>query len=93
MKIFATNGLNSPAYQTLDGTPMAAPHVTGAIAILADMYPNLVNTPENITQILLETATDLGATGIDDIYGHGLLTRRLPRGHLVISPSPTVVLA
>ena len=80
--IFATNGLNSPAYQTLDGTSMAAPHVTGAIAILADMYPNLVNTPENITQILLETATDLGATGVDDIYGHGLLNLQAATGPL-----------
>ena len=81
-EIFSTNGANSPAYVTLNGTSMATPHVTGAIAILADMYPNLLASPENITQILLETATDLGATGVDDIYGHGLLNLQDATGPL-----------
>lgn len=80
--IFATNGVNSPAYVELDGTSMATPHVTGAIAILADMYPNLLENPENITQILLETATDLGDEGVDDIYGHGLLNLQDATGPL-----------
>ncbi|MGC6485105.1 MAG: S8 family peptidase [Candidatus Puniceispirillales bacterium] len=80
--IVATNGANSPAYVTLNGTSMAAPHVTGAIAILADMYPNLLERPENISQILLETATDLGDTGVDDIYGHGLLNLQDATGPL-----------
>lgn len=70
--INSTDGSGS-TYVELPGTSMAAPHVTGAIAILADMYPNLLENPENISQILLETATDLGAVGVDDVYGHGLL--------------------
>lgn len=80
--INSTNGLNSSPYVELNGTSMAAPHVTGAIAILADMYPNLIDAPENISQILLETATDLGAPGIDDVYGHGLLNLQKATGPL-----------
>ena len=80
--INSTNGLNSDPYVELPGTSMAAPHVTGAIALLAEMYPNLLDNPENISQILLETATDLGATGVDEVYGHGLLNLQDATGPL-----------
>ena len=80
--INSTNGLNATPYVDLPGTSMAAPHVTGAIALLAEMYPNLLENPENISQILLETATDLGATGIDPVYGHGLLNLQDATGPL-----------
>ena len=80
--INSTNGSNNTPYVELDGTSMAAPHVTGAIAVLAEMYPNLLDKPENISQILLETATDLGVTGIDEVYGHGLLNLQKATGPL-----------
>ncbi len=80
--IKSTDGGAGSAYVDLPGTSMAAPHVTGAIAILADMYPNLLDKPENISQILLETATDLGAEGVDDVYGHGLLNLQDATGPL-----------
>lgn len=53
------------------GTSFAAPHVTGAAAILFQMFPSL--TAPEVMDILLESATDLGAPGVDDIYGWGLL--------------------
>ncbi len=58
-------------YFRLSGSSMAAPHVTGAVAVLLQAFPN--KTPEAIVDILLETATDLGESGVDDVYGHGLL--------------------
>ncbi len=58
-------------YAISNGTSMAAPHVSGAIAVLLEQSPNL--KADDIYDILLMTATDLGAPGIDDIYGHGLL--------------------
>lgn len=58
-------------YSTVSGTSFAAPHVSAAAAILKKMYPSLTN--EEIVEILLTTATDLGDAGVDDIYGHGLL--------------------
>jgi subtilisin family serine protease len=53
------------------GTSMAAPMVTGAFALLAQKYPYLKG--KDIEQILFAGADDLGAKGVDDIYGHGLL--------------------
>ncbi|GIX16380.1 MAG: hypothetical protein KatS3mg119_0566 [Rhodothalassiaceae bacterium] len=54
-----------------DGTSFAAPHVSGAVALLFQLFPNL--TARDVVDILLTTATDLGAPGVDEIYGHGLL--------------------
>lgn len=53
------------------GTSFAAPHVAGAAALLAQMFPNL--TGKDIFDILLMSATDLGAAGVDQVFGHGLL--------------------
>ena len=50
---------------------MAAPHVTGALAILKQQFPNL--TPTQLVSLLITTATDLGTTGVDEVYGVGLL--------------------
>ncbi|MBY0429026.1 MAG: S8 family serine peptidase, partial [Alphaproteobacteria bacterium] len=58
-------------YATVSGTSFAAPQVSGAIAILKQEFPNL--TAAQIVSRLLTTATDLGAPGVDAIYGHGLL--------------------
>lgn len=58
-------------YGALSGTSMAAPHVTGGLALLMERFPYLDNP--QIRDILLTTATDLGAPGVDDVYGWGLM--------------------
>ncbi|MFB3305152.1 autotransporter domain-containing protein [Pseudomonas sp. AMR01] len=58
-------------YLTSSGTSIAAPHVTGALALLMERFPYLDNP--QIRDVLLTTATDLGEPGVDDVYGWGLL--------------------
>jgi len=55
------------------GTSFAAPQVSGAIALLQDRWPWLSNFPVETANIILESAKDLGAPGVDAVYGHGLL--------------------
>lgn len=58
-------------YAPFSGTSMAAPHVTGAAALVWSQRPSL--NPLQLRQLLRQTATDLGTAGKDDIYGYGIV--------------------
>lgn len=58
-------------YAYMSGTSMATPMVSGAAALVKQLWPGL--RADQVATILLVTATDLGAPGIDTIYGRGLL--------------------
>lgn len=69
--IWSTDELGG--YYRISGTSMAAPHIAGAVALLHSQWPILKWDPEVTRQILFDTATDLGAAGVDPVYGQGLL--------------------
>jgi Subtilase family len=56
---------------TLSGTSQATPAVSGAAALLLSKWPYL--RASQVGAILLQTADDLGAPGVDAVYGHGML--------------------
>jgi len=68
VNIFSAYG---SGYGYMSGTSMAAPAVSGAAALVTGYWPYL--RASQVAAILLNTADDLGAPGVDAVYGHGLL--------------------
>ena len=63
-------------YGYMTGTSMAAPIVTGVVAILHQHWSHLKNNPVLTAGILFDSAIDKGAPGVDPVYGHGMLNVR-----------------
>ncbi len=62
---------NDADYDSLSGTSMATPHVAGALALALSCDPTISHT--QLRSLMQSTAEDLGSSGWDNIYGHGLM--------------------
>ncbi|WP_228533374.1 autotransporter serine protease [Pseudomonas sp. UFMG81] len=58
-------------YANKNGTSMAAPHAAGAAAVLMERFPYM--TGAQVASVLRTTATDMGAPGVDALYGWGMI--------------------
>lgn len=78
LQILAQSGISGTAsvdgalYAYYSGTSMACPHVSGVAALVfaVDDY-NI--TPAEVSDILFNSAQDLGTPGRDDTFGYGLI--------------------
>lgn len=59
------------SYIDVIGTSIAAPHVSGAMALLLSVNPQL--TVNQLEATLVQSANDLGDPGPDNQYGNGML--------------------
>ena len=65
------DGSGGFADSSLSGTSMAAPHVTGAVALVLSADPS--RTPASVIRLLKRTAQDIGDAGFDQRTGAGLV--------------------
>ena len=63
--------LGTTGYNTISGTSMATPHVSGVAALIWSSNPGL--TSAQVRNLLDSTAQDLGVNGRDNLYGYGLV--------------------
>jgi hypothetical protein len=71
-------------YFAFDGTSLATPHVTGAVAVLRSI--NQALTVDQLEAVLTQGAIDLGRDGLDNAYGAGRLDLFLS-AQLAIDPN------
>ncbi|MFN8650826.1 MAG: S8 family serine peptidase [Gemmatimonadales bacterium] len=84
VSVLSADGRTTSGYLTMSGTSMAAPHVTGAVALLLARTPRA--TPADIKASLVARAT---ASAVDSVRG-GTANRLLFVGEVATAPTPTV---
>jgi uncharacterized membrane protein len=75
-------------YATDTGTSVAAPHVSGALALLLNAFPSL--SADQQEAALDSGALDLGPVGVDNDYGYGRLDVLAAYQWLAVVPDFTV---
>jgi Subtilase family len=71
------------------GTSASSPEVAGAAALVKQGYPMF--GPDQIKDLLMRSARDLGLPGVDNVYGAGEL--QLPKPPDVVAPTATAMVS
>jgi hypothetical protein len=78
-------------YFTSSGTSLAAPHVSGSLALLLSAFPNLSVSDQE--SALIHSAVDLGSSGADNVFGYGRLDISAAYEYILVNggspPAPT----
>jgi subtilisin family serine protease len=83
----ATYGAFSSCPSAFAGTSASSPEVAGAAALVKQAYPRF--SPDQVKELLMRSARDLGAPGLDSAYGAGEL--QLPKPPDVVAPTATAL--
>ena len=81
-----TGALNTSGSIAVSGTSPAAAYVSGGVALMKQAWPQL--RPEQLVNLVLNTAKDMGAKGTDEVYGRGMVdfdAATKPMGALVLA--------
>lgn len=70
-KPIVSTGTYDYATLSMQGTSMATPVVSGSIALLMGAYPYM--EPQEIVELIFDTANKTGVYANEDIYGNGML--------------------
>jgi len=71
------------------GTSASSPEVAGAAALVKQAYPAF--GPDQIKELLMRSAKDLGTPGLDSVYGAGEL--QLPKPPDLVAPRATALVS
>jgi hypothetical protein len=77
--VYSTYHNSNSAYNSISGTSMASPNVTGSLLLLQEHYNNLNGSymrAATLKGLALHTADDAGATGPDAVFGWGLMNSK-----------------
>jgi len=67
--IFSTWNSSNSSYAILSGTSMACPIAAGVGAMIFSNNPGI--TPNEVEDLIKSSSTDLGAQGVDSVFGYG----------------------
>ncbi len=77
--VYSTYASSDTAYNSITGTSMASPNVTGSLLLLQQHYNNLNGSfmrAATLKGLALHTADDAGPSGPDAVYGWGLMNTK-----------------
>ncbi|RZS99127.1 S8 family serine peptidase [Aquimarina brevivitae] len=77
--VYSTYASSDTAYNSITGTSMASPNVTGTLLLLQQHYDNINGSfmkAATLKGLALHTADDAGSNGPDAVFGWGLLNAK-----------------